>query len=91
MSEDYLEQLKQKQIKEYKHRMSNDIAKTERKKAMICKSCEYSEKFVGMMISYSNCQKCNKKLTSTNTDTDVYCLQCATMLQKCKSCGKPID
>lgn len=70
---------------------NTDPQKEIRKEYQICKKCQYSHGFVGMMISKSNCKQCNKELISGNTNTDEYCIRCAKMLNKYTSCGQQMD
>lgn len=91
MDANKLNKLKSESKANFENKLKTDPDKNIRQKIQVCKKCQYSQSFVGMMISKSNCLKCNIELISGNTNTDVYCIRCAKMINKCASCGNEMD
>ena len=46
--------------------------------------------FGGTVISYKNCEVCNKRMSFPTTDVDTLCASCSAKTKRCKHCGEKL-
>ena len=89
--EKFVDKIIEKIKVERENNLKKDPKRNWRSEIQECKLCAYSSQFGGQAITMSHCLECGREMIFPSTNVDVYCIDCARKLNKCKHCGNQMD
>lgn len=80
-----------KDLRKLLNEIDTDPKKEKREKEHFCRVCYYKNVVSMQAFTDTQCGKCEKDITFSNSNVDLLCKDCAVETNSCAHCGGEID